>query len=130
LSQDSVVDFQENMQQHSSIGYNSKVRRPGQRLRLCAVQHEPSSRASAALIPQFWKRGVEEAEELVARRAGLEPPTQYDPIDFAERKRTPFANLARQWAVAQAPASARPKSAGSGAAGARLCPLEPGQLRT
>ncbi|GIL85745.1 hypothetical protein Vretimale_13229 [Volvox reticuliferus] len=69
LPWESVVDFAENKERHSSTNYASK----------------------------YWKLGVEEAEELLARRAGLLPATDHEPVDFATKK-TNFTSLAKAWA--------------------------------
>ncbi|EFJ53281.1 hypothetical protein VOLCADRAFT_86409 [Volvox carteri f. nagariensis] len=68
LPWESVVDFSEHKERHSSTNYASK----------------------------YWKLGVEEAEELLARRAGLQPSTDHQPVDFATKK-TNFSNLAKAW---------------------------------
>ncbi|GIL59730.1 hypothetical protein Vafri_14453, partial [Volvox africanus] len=69
LPWESVVDFAENKERHSSTNYASK----------------------------YWKLGLEEAEELLARRAGLLPATDHEPVDFATKK-TNFTSLAKAWA--------------------------------
>ncbi|GLI70254.1 hypothetical protein VaNZ11_015101 [Volvox africanus] len=100
LPWESVVDFAENKERHSSTNYASK----------------------------YWKLGLEEAEELLARRAGLLPATDHEPVDFATKK-TNFTSLAKAWAVGSGSNAKQQNS--SGASGGRMTerskaiPLQP-----
>ena len=62
---------------------------------------------------QYWKLGLEEAEELLARRAGLQPATDHEPVDFATKK-TNFSSLARAWAGGSGSAGKQQSSLGAG----------------
>lgn len=84
-------------------------------LSLLSTSSKSNAESPSPFCLQYWRLAVEEADELVARRAGKKPATEHDPVDFTKPggKAPDFRALGKAWAASFGAEKAKPKGAGS-----------------